>query len=100
MPELVNYKNFFNKSDSVRALVQKMQNNFIWEEDKKVAKYFGTGKIYLIAIIHNRGLSWVESGPTRPGSGPTRVGLGQIKPGSGQTRVRKNPGRVRSQVVA
>src|SRR5260364_223807 len=53
MPKLVNYKNFFNKSDSERALVQKIQNNFIWEEDRKVAKYLGTDEIYLIAIMRD-----------------------------------------------
>ena len=53
MPELINYKNFFNKSESERASVQKIQNNFIWEEDRKVAKYLGTSEIYLIAIIRD-----------------------------------------------
>ena len=53
MVELQEYKDFFNKSEKERVLLQEKQEKFIWEEDRKIAKYLGTKEIYLIAIIRN-----------------------------------------------
>ena len=52
MLELIDYKNFFNKTQEERLAIQKKQSAFIWEEDKKVASYLGTSETYLVAIIH------------------------------------------------
>ena len=53
MPKLIKYKNFFNKSEKERTIVQEKQNSFILDQDWKVANYFDTSKTYLIAIIQN-----------------------------------------------
>ena len=53
MPELITYKNFFNKSEKERTIVQEKQNSFILDQDRKVANYLGTSETYLIAIIRN-----------------------------------------------
>ena len=52
-PELITYKNFFNKSEKERTIVQEKQNGFILDQDWKVANYLGTSETYLIAIIRN-----------------------------------------------
>ena len=51
MPELITYKNFFNKSEKERTIVQEKQNSFILDQDRKVANYLGTSETYFIAII-------------------------------------------------
>ena len=33
MPELITYKNFFNKSEKERTIVQEKQNGFILDQD-------------------------------------------------------------------
>ena len=53
MVELKEYQDFFNKKEEERVKLEAKQNNFLWKEDLKVAKFLGTNEVYLVALIRN-----------------------------------------------
>ena len=53
MVELKEYRDFFKKKEEERVKLEAKQNNFLWKEDLKVAKFLGTNEVYLVALICN-----------------------------------------------
>ena len=53
MVELKEYRDFFKKKEEERVKLEAKQNNFLWKEDLKVAKFLGTNEVYLVALIRN-----------------------------------------------
>ena len=53
MPELNEFRNFFNKNEVDRASLYNKQSSTMLKKDKRIAKYLGTDNTHLIATIHN-----------------------------------------------
>ena len=53
MPELNEFRNFFNKNKVDRASLYNKQSSTMLKKDKRIAKYLGTNDTYLIATIYN-----------------------------------------------